>query len=72
MPLPPNPRKPQQQPQFQLWWLWVGLLAIMVFGMIAGGGGREQYQSIPFSQFQELLDQGKVKNVVVTGEHLQG
>jgi len=54
-----------------MWWLWLPLLAIMIFGLFAGGEHR-QYQAIPYSQFQTLLDQGKVKSVVVSGQVING
>jgi cell division protease FtsH len=69
VPNQPNPQKPT--PTFQLWWLWVALLAICVFGLFAGGG-QTRYQPIPYSQFQTLLDQNKVKQVVVEGHTIRG
>ncbi len=54
-----------------MWWLWLPLLAISVFGLFAGGR-HAQVRTIPYSQFQTLLDQGKVKSVVVSGDEIQG
>ena len=54
-----------------MWWLWLPLLAISIFGLFAGGR-HAQVQAIPYSQFQTLLDQGKVKSVVVSGDQIQG
>jgi cell division protease FtsH len=71
----PTQRKPQQQPQqprFPIVWLWIALFALIVVGLFAGGNGRDASQSIPYSQFQQLLDQGKVKKVVVSGNEIQG
>ncbi|HEY6433134.1 MAG TPA: ATP-dependent zinc metalloprotease FtsH [Acetobacteraceae bacterium] len=47
------------------------LVAIMLFSLFAGAG-HGHYQTIPYSQFQQLLDQGKVKSVVVSGQTIQG
>lgn len=66
-------KNPQQskQPAFPLWWLWIGLLLVAVVGLYSGGGAG-RYQSIPYSQFQQLLDQSKVKQVVVSGDTITG
>lgn len=61
----------QKKPQFPLWWMWLGLLAISLLGLFAGGR-RSQYEAIPYSQFQKLLDQNKVKQVVVSGDQIRG
>ncbi|HEX5328409.1 MAG TPA: ATP-dependent zinc metalloprotease FtsH, partial [Acetobacteraceae bacterium] len=42
-----------------------------MFGLFAGNN-RSQNQTIPYSQFQTLLDQGKVKSVVVSGQQIHG
>ncbi len=60
-----------KQPGFPLWWLWLGLLAIAILGLFAGGN-QGTYQTIPYSQFQNLLDQNKVKQVVVSGDSIRG
>ena len=65
----PNPQKPP--PSFPLWWLWIALLALSLFGVFAGGR-QARYQPIPYSEFQTLLDQNKVKQVVVSGDTIQG
>ena len=73
----PAPRPPQnrgpQQPTFSLWWIWLVLLGLVVAGIVAGGnqGGRGA-EAIPYSEFQTLLDQGKVKQVVVSGDQITG
>ncbi len=65
----PPPKKPQ--PSFPIWWLWVPLLAIVISGLFAGRGNAPNQQLL-YSQFQTLLDQGKVKKVVVSGQQIQG
>ncbi len=73
----PAPRIPQKNgpktPTFSLWWMWLALLAIIVAGVVAGGNqsGRGA-EAIPYSEFQNLLDQGKVKQVVVSGDQITG
>ncbi len=73
----PAPRTPQnrgsKQPTFSLWWIWLALFALIIAGVVAGGnqGGRGA-EAIPYSQFQTLLDQGKVKQVVVSGDQITG
>ncbi len=73
----PAPRTPQnrgpQKPTFSLWWMWLALFALIIGGVVAGGnqGGRGA-EAIPYSEFQTLLDQGKVKQVVVSGDQITG
>ena len=43
----------------------------MLFSLFAGAG-HGHYPTIPYSQFQQLLDQGKVKSVVVSGQTIPG
>ncbi len=72
MPTQRNPQQPRQ-PTFSLWWLWLALFALIIFGMVAGGGNsRDATEAILYSQFQKLVDQGKVKSVVVSGNEVQG
>ncbi len=70
-----NPSQPKQQPKqqkgFPLWWLWIALLLVAIIGLF-GSGSTGRYQAIPYSQFQKLLDQNQVKQVVVSGETITG
>jgi cell division protease FtsH len=72
----PAPRPPQNrgpQPKLSLWWVWLALFALVIAGVIAGGNqGARGTQAIPYSEFQTLLDQGKVKQVVVSGDQITG
>ncbi|MDQ2804790.1 MAG: ATP-dependent zinc metalloprotease FtsH, partial [Pseudomonadota bacterium] len=68
----PNRPGSPKRPPFMLWGLWLALFALIIGGTITGGGGRNAADAIPYSQFQQLLDQGKVKNVVIAGTALQG
>ena len=65
----PNQQKPRST--FPLWWLWIPLLVMSLAGVFEGGG-QARYQAIPYSQFQSLLDQNKVKQVVVSGDTIRG
>jgi cell division protease FtsH len=47
------------------------LLIIAILGLFASSG-ESQFQPIPYSQFQKLLDQNQVKQVVVTGNNIRG
>jgi cell division protease FtsH len=44
---------------------------MVLFGLFAGAGSA-RYETIPYSQFQQMLDQGKVKSVVVSGQTIRG
>ena len=66
-----TPPQPKQQPAFPLWWLWIALLLVAIIGLF-GSGSTGRYQAIPYSQFQQLLDQNKVKQVVVSGQTITG
>jgi cell division protease FtsH len=66
-----NPNPPPNRSRFPLWWLWIALLIIAVLGLFASGG-ESQFQPIPYSQFQRLLDQNQVKQVVVNGNNIRG
>jgi cell division protease FtsH len=54
-----------------LWLLLFGLIFIAAIGLFsAGEHGRSQ--QIPYSQFQQLLNDGKVKQVTVSGDVIHG
>ncbi|HEY5299815.1 MAG TPA: ATP-dependent zinc metalloprotease FtsH [Acetobacteraceae bacterium] len=77
MPAPLKPQPPRSpKPMFNLWWMWLALFALMIGGLIAGGDGTARrgggVDTIPYSEFQTLLDQGKVKTVTVSGERING
>ncbi|MGA9866732.1 MAG: ATP-dependent zinc metalloprotease FtsH [Acetobacteraceae bacterium] len=74
-PLKPQPPARSPNPMFNLWWMWLALFALMIAGLIAGGDGTARHggvDAIPYSEFQTLLDQGKVKTVTVSGERING
>ena len=73
----PAPRFPQkngpQNPTFSLWWIWLALSVLVAAGILAGGNGAGRgAEAIPYSEFQTLLDGGKVKEVVVSGDQITG
>ncbi len=60
------------QPQFPLWLLALGLLAALGISLLStqnSGGGTDV---IPYSQFQQLLDDGKVSKVTIAGDTIRG
>jgi cell division protease FtsH len=66
-----NPNPPPNRSRFPLWWLWLALLIIAILGLYASTG-EGQFQPIPYSQFQKLLDHNQVKQVVVSGKDVRG
>ncbi|MBV9248558.1 MAG: ATP-dependent zinc metalloprotease FtsH [Acetobacteraceae bacterium] len=54
------------------WLIFIALVAITVLGYLSNGGGGGSAPVIPYSQFQEYLDAGKVKQVTVSGDVLHG
>ena len=65
---------PKQQPfPAFVWLIFLGLLALSLFGLFSGGGGTAGGSSvIPYSQFQQYLNAGKVKRVTVSGDVIRG
>ncbi len=62
-----SPKK--EKPQFPLWPLLIAMMLMAVFGSLFNDSGVE---SIPYSQFQKLLAEGKVAKIVIAGETLRG
>ena len=56
--------------QFPLWLITAALLGAAVLSMVFSQGGATT--AIPYSQFQQLLNDGKVTKVVVSGDTIQG
>ena len=65
---------PAPKPQFPsfIWLIFLGLLAVTLFGVFRSGGAAGGTDAIPYSQFQQYLDAGKVKQVTVSGDVLHG
>ena len=65
---------PQKQPfPSYVWLIFLALLAMSLFGLFAGVGGSGGSTSvIPYSQFQQYLNAGKVKQVTVSGDVIHG
>jgi cell division protease FtsH len=63
----PKPRLPSA-----IWLIFLGLLVVTLFGLFGSGGGSGGTAVIPYSQFQQYLDAGKVKQVTVSGDVLHG
>ncbi len=64
---------PKPQLPSTLWLIFLGLLVVTGLGLLgngAGSGGGSDV--IPYSQFQQYLNAGKVKQVTVTGDVLRG
>jgi cell division protease FtsH len=64
---------PAQKPRLPsaIWLIFLGLLVVTLFGLFRSGGGGGT-AVIPYSQFQQYLDAGKVKQVTVSGDVLHG
>jgi cell division protease FtsH len=54
-----------------IWLIVAGLVVIAALGLFSNGGGGGS-DVIPYSQFQQLLDANKVKQVTVSGSALHG
>ncbi|QPQ54938.1 ATP-dependent zinc metalloprotease FtsH [Allosphingosinicella flava] len=71
-------KQPPQQPQGNPWMknlmIWAGiLLAVLFFVQVAGGGGSAPAgNSIGYSDFLQKVEDGSVKNAVITKEYIQG
>lgn len=71
--MPNRQNNRSRQPQFSLWWLWLALFALIIGGLVAGGkGGTNAPAQIPYSEFQKLLDQDAVTQVLVSGDTIHG
>ena len=68
---PPKPQLPSA-----IWLIFLGLMVVTLLGVFGygggGGGGGGGTDVIPYSQFQQYLDAGKVKQVTVSGDLLHG
>jgi cell division protease FtsH len=64
---------PAQKPRLPsaIWLIFLGLLVVTLFGLFGTGGGGGA-GVIPYSQFKQYLDAGKVKQVTVSGDILHG
>jgi cell division protease FtsH len=64
---------PAQKPQLPsaIWLIFLGLLVVTLFGLFGSGAGGAA-DVIPYSQFKQYLDAGKVKQVTVSGDILHG
>jgi cell division protease FtsH len=67
---------PAQKPQLPsaIWLIFLGLLLVTVFGLFGtgGGSGGDGGDVIPYSQFQQYLDGGKIKQVTISGDVIHG
>jgi cell division protease FtsH len=66
---------PTQKPRLPpgLWLIFIGLAVVTLLGVFGDrGGGGAGSAAIPYSQFQQLLDAGKVKQVTVSGNTIRG
>jgi cell division protease FtsH len=66
---------PTQKPRLppSVWLIFIGLAAVTLLGVFgSSGGGGASSAEIPYSQFQQLLDAGKVKQVTVSGNVIRG
>ncbi len=60
------------QPQFPLWLLALGLLAALGISLLATQNTGGATDVIPYSQFQQLLNDGKVSKVTIAGDTIRG
>jgi cell division protease FtsH len=64
---------PKPQLPSAIWLIFLGLLVATLFGLFgSSGSGDGGSDVIPYSQFQQYLDAGKVKQVTVSGDVIQG
>ena len=52
--------------------IWMILFGLLMMGAVTFMSGVGDVDTIPYSQFQTLLDAGKIKSVVVTGDNIRG
>lgn len=53
------------------WWGFLFLAATFFWGLFSTGQITAP-EPVPYSRFESLLEDGKVKSVVITGDHLVG
>ena len=63
---------PKPKLSSSIWLISLGLVVISALGLFGGGGGGSGTDVIPYSQFQQYLDAGKVKQVTVAGDVIRG
>jgi cell division protease FtsH len=69
MPQLPNLSKLPKLPNVRLLWVVaMVMLAIVAFGQF----NSQSVEQVPYSQFQQWLDQGKIASVTVTGDTIRG
>ncbi len=56
--------------QIMIWYVLVAVMGVLVFQ--AFWASYSQVETIPYSEFETLLDQGKVANVTVSADSIQG
>ncbi len=59
----------QRKFNFSLWYLVAVLLALFIAQAYMGG---QQYEKLSYSRFKELLNEDRVKRVVITQENIRG
>src|SRR5436853_6955655 len=53
-------------------WVIIGLVLIALFNLFQNSGQRVAGRDIPYSQFLSDVDQGKVRNVIISGPQIAG
>ena len=53
-------------------WVIIGLVLIALFNLFQNSGQRTAGQDISYSQFLSEVDQGQVRNVVISGQQISG
>jgi cell division protease FtsH len=53
-------------------WVIIGLVLIALFNLFQNSGQRAAGQDISYSQFLSEVDQGQVRNVVISGQQISG
>ena len=53
-------------------WVIIGLVLIALFNLFQNSGQRVAGRDIPYSQFLTEVDQGRVHNVIISGQQIAG
>jgi len=53
-------------------WVIIGLVLIALFNLFQNSGQRPAGRDIAYSQFLSEVDQGRVRNVIISGQQIAG
>jgi cell division protease FtsH len=60
-----------KQQQWHAWYVFIAIMGVILFAQV-WSAGRERIVTIPYSQFLTDLNGGKIADVRVSGERIQG